>query len=69
MNVGCIPKKLMHYASMLGDNSHHMKYSGWNVDKSELKHDWGALVKKIQLHIKVIRAFLVRNSISATNRI
>ena len=52
VNVGCIPKKLMHYSAMLGENSHHMKYSGWNVNKSDLKHDWPTLVKKIQLHIK-----------------
>lgn len=52
VNVGCIPKKLMHYAAMMGENSHHMKYSGWNVDKNSVEHTWGTLVKKIQLHIK-----------------
>ena len=54
MNVGCIPKKLMHYTASLGEKGVHMKHSGWNVDPENLKHDWGTMVKKIQTHIKVI---------------
>lgn len=40
VNVGCIPKKLMHYCAMLGEARHDQKQSGWNVNIESLKHDW-----------------------------
>jgi thioredoxin reductase (NADPH) len=31
VNVGCIPKKLMHYASLLGESIVDQKELGWNL--------------------------------------
>ncbi|XP_011402602.1 PREDICTED: thioredoxin reductase 1, cytoplasmic-like [Amphimedon queenslandica] len=55
VNVGCIPKKLMHQAALLGDYMNDAPFFGWNVDtktgeKSEA-HDWKKMVSNIQSHI------------------
>lgn len=51
VNVGCVPKKLMHYAGMMGSL---LKYDsgayGWKYEN--LKHDWTGLVKTVQSHVK-----------------
>lgn len=51
VNVGCVPKKLMHYAGMIGSL---LKYDsnkyGWEFDN--LKHNWPTLVKTVQSHIR-----------------
>ena len=31
VNVGCIPKKLMHHAAQLGEHAHHAVEFGWKV--------------------------------------
>uniref|UniRef100_A0A7S0X6A9 thioredoxin-disulfide reductase (NADPH) n=1 Tax=Mantoniella antarctica TaxID=81844 RepID=A0A7S0X6A9_9CHLO len=49
VNVGCIPKKLMHQAGILGESFSDAKEFGWNV-KSE-GHDWNKMVTAIQDHI------------------
>ena len=51
VNVGCIPKKMMHYASMLGEMRHDQKSSGWEINPSA-KHNWKAMVKSVNIHIK-----------------
>lgn len=38
MNVGCIPKKLMHQASLLGEAVVDAQEFGWNISKGT--HDW-----------------------------
>lgn len=43
VNVGCIPKKLMHYASSLGELRHDQIAAGWNVDP-DATHDWAKMV-------------------------
>ncbi|XP_067931180.1 thioredoxin reductase 1, cytoplasmic-like [Watersipora subatra] len=51
VNVGCIPKKLMHHAALLG---HHLKDAreyGWNVDSETVKHNWQTLKTAVQDHI------------------
>ncbi|XP_065583835.1 thioredoxin reductase 1, cytoplasmic-like [Artemia franciscana] len=51
VNVGCIPKKLMHQSALIGkylDDSHAF---GWNTP-DKVKHDWNKMVEKIQVHIK-----------------
>lgn len=35
VNVGCIPKKLMHQASLLGESMHDAGSFGWNVKREE----------------------------------
>lgn len=32
VNVGCIPKKLMHYSATLSEARHDQNKSGWKVD-------------------------------------
>ncbi|XP_017004225.2 thioredoxin reductase 2, mitochondrial [Drosophila takahashii] len=54
VNVGCIPKKLMHQASLLGEAVHEAVAYGWNVDDQNLRPDWGKLVRSVQNHIKSV---------------
>uniref|UniRef100_A0A0A9YCV8 thioredoxin-disulfide reductase (NADPH) n=1 Tax=Lygus hesperus TaxID=30085 RepID=A0A0A9YCV8_LYGHE len=55
VNVGCIPKKLMHIASMLGDSIHDAKAFGWEVpEKSSVKINWTSLVEAVQNHVKSV---------------
>ncbi|EDW00235.1 thioredoxin reductase 1, mitochondrial isoform X1 [Drosophila grimshawi] len=53
VNVGCIPKKLMHQASLLGEAVHEAAAYGWNVD-DKIKPDWKKLVSSVQNHIKSV---------------
>ncbi|KAH8314991.1 hypothetical protein KR074_012490 [Drosophila pseudoananassae] len=53
VNVGCIPKKLMHQASLLGEAVHEAAAYGWSVDE-KIKPDWGKLVQSVQNHIKSV---------------
>lgn len=51
VNVGCVPKKLMHYAANLGHQMHDASHMGFNVpDKPEFK--WQGLVGPVQAHVK-----------------
>ncbi|EDW73246.2 LOW QUALITY PROTEIN: uncharacterized protein Dwil_GK16764 [Drosophila willistoni] len=54
VNVGCIPKKLMHQASLLGEAVHEAVAYGWNVNDQNIKPDWQKLVKSVQNHIKSV---------------
>eukprot|EP00808_Paulinella_micropora_P023071 g2886.t1 len=50
VNVGCIPKKLMHQAALLGEGwRHQAEHFGWKVQQSE--HNWDTLVANVQQHI------------------
>ena len=51
VNVGCIPKKMMHYAGILAEARTDMAAQGWNIDAEE-KPDWGKMVQSIQANIK-----------------
>lgn len=56
VNVGCIPKKLMHHAGLVGDV---LKYDaceyGWQTsDNSDLSHNWELMVSNIQDYIKAL---------------
>ena len=51
VNVGCIPKKLMHQASLLGEGMHDAKSYGWEVAE-QTKHNWETMVTNVQMHIK-----------------
>lgn len=39
VNVGCIPKKLMHQAALLGTAVKDAKKYGWQMPET-LRHDW-----------------------------
>lgn len=50
VNVGCIPKKLMHQAALLGHNFTDAKEFGWQVPE-KINHDWETMKNNIQDHI------------------
>lgn len=63
VNVGCIPKKLMHEAALLGEQANEMHYYGWGLAPSgdpvkahgkdaNLVFNWEQLVERIQDNIK-----------------
>ena len=54
VNVGCIPKKLMHQAALLGEKRREMEMFGWPNSSSDIPNqiDWQKLILKIQNHIK-----------------
>lgn len=54
VNVGCIPKKLMHQAALLGEAAHEAESYGWNIDATSVKIDWSKLTQSIQNHIKSV---------------
>lgn len=50
VNVGCIPKKLMHTAALLGETKHDMVNFGWD---SQLNgHSWETMRENVQNYIK-----------------
>lgn len=51
VNVGCIPKKLMHYAGLQYEELKDYEFLG-HPDKLEVKHDWEKMVFHVQQHIK-----------------
>eukprot|EP01137_Pigoraptor_chileana_P036228 Opistho-2@31435 len=51
VNVGCIPKKLMHTAALHGEHLEDAKAYGWDVDKEKITHRWDAMVQGVQDHI------------------
>ena len=50
VNVGCIPKKLMHQAAILGHSLADSTKYGWNTAE-KVEHNWKTMVKNIQDHI------------------
>lgn len=50
VNVGCIPKKLMHQAAILGHNLGDARHFGWDVPEG-VKHNWEKMKNEIQDHI------------------
>ncbi|XP_077996537.1 thioredoxin reductase 2, mitochondrial-like [Glandiceps talaboti] len=51
VNVGCIPKKLMHHASLLGEALHDARKYGWNINGNPTI-SWPTLVEGVQNHVK-----------------
>ena len=51
VNVGCIPKKLMHFASMVGELREDQKECGWDVNPS-LPHSWETMIEHVNNHIR-----------------
>ena len=49
VNVGCIPKKLMHQAGILGESFSDAKEYGWKIASEG--HDWQKMVQSIGDHI------------------
>ena len=51
VNVGCIPKKMMHYISQMGEYRSDMKGVGWDVNP-ETPHKWEDMMEKINSHVR-----------------
>ena len=45
VNVGCIPKKLMHQASILGENMKDAKEFGWKIPEGKVNKSFAFLLK------------------------
>jgi len=69
VNVGCIPKKLMHQAALLGEGMKDSESYGWAP--SERKHDWAQMVQNVQDHIHSLnfgyRSELMENNVKYLN--
>merc|ERR1711971_131746 len=50
VNVGCIPKKLMHYTGILGAGLHDAKALGWEFNEPE--HKWESMSEAVTNYIK-----------------
>ena len=50
VNVGCIPKKLMHQAAIIGEFMEDAKTFGWDVP--HVNHHWKTLVNNVQDYIR-----------------
>lgn len=51
VNVGCIPKKLFHRASLLREAQRDMPFYGWQLQEV-VQHDWNTLVTNVGDYIK-----------------
>ena len=47
VNVGCIPKKLMHQASILGENIKDAKEFGWKIPEGKVNKNLTFLLKAL----------------------
>ncbi|CAH1371069.1 hypothetical protein MTP99_012558 [Tenebrio molitor] len=55
VNVGCIPKKLMHQAALLGEAIHDARSYGFQLPQPEhIRHNWHSLREAVQNHIKSV---------------
>ncbi|XP_076007112.1 thioredoxin reductase 2, tandem duplicate 2 [Genypterus blacodes] len=51
VNVGCIPKKLMHQTALLGTAVKDAQKYGWNIS-GPVSHDWSTMADAIQNHVR-----------------
>ncbi|CAL8248837.1 unnamed protein product [Merluccius merluccius] len=51
VNVGCIPKKLMHRAALLGTAVHEARKYGWRIP-DPVSHDWATMAEAVQNHVR-----------------
>uniref|UniRef100_A0A914XA24 thioredoxin-disulfide reductase (NADPH) n=1 Tax=Plectus sambesii TaxID=2011161 RepID=A0A914XA24_9BILA len=51
VNVGCIPKKLMHQTAILGHAIKDAKEYGWEIPEGEIKLSWEKMKTAVQDHI------------------
>ncbi|XP_048865606.1 thioredoxin reductase 1, cytoplasmic-like isoform X2 [Brienomyrus brachyistius] len=53
VNVGCIPKKLMHQAALLGQAIQDSRRFGWEFEQ-QVSHSWSCMTAAIQKRIKAL---------------
>ncbi|KAG5184506.1 electron donor-dependent reductase [Tribonema minus] len=54
VNVGCVPKKLMHYAGLMGPAMRDAKNYGWQLPEDTPGFNWSTLVEVVQNHVKML---------------
>lgn len=54
INVGCIPKKLFHYAANLGESKADLEATGWNIDV-KATHEWAKMTAGVSKYIRNLR--------------
>lgn len=52
VNVGCIPKKLMHRAALVGEDLADAKSYGWDLDAATVGHSWETLAMNVNMHVR-----------------
>eukprot|EP01084_Bolivina_argentea_P015190 28397_1 len=54
VNVGCIPKKMMHYASLLGESMHDAHALGWQIPENhkDIKFSWAKLSDTVTSYVR-----------------
>ena len=57
MNVGCIPKKLMHQAALLGGAIKDSAKFGWELDQDKGNNRWWMLKHSVFFCVHVISSF------------
>ena len=69
VNVGCIPKKLLHHAANLGRLRKEQQMMGWKT--SDESFDWETAIQNINMHIKKLnfgyRSALIKNNVKYFN--
>lgn len=53
VNVGCIPKKMIHFASLCGTALQDQREAGWEFPE-KLEHNWVRMQGNIAKHIKIL---------------
>ena len=70
VNVGCIPKKLMHFAGQAGEYYEDTYATGWEIPEKK-SHNWQKMVQRVQAHIKKLnwgyKVALIENSVTYHN--
>lgn len=51
VNVGCIPKKMMHYAGILAEQRSDMASMGWEINNED-RPDWTKMAANINAHVR-----------------
>jgi len=54
VNVGCIPKKLMHYAGIVAEHSKEHPFIGFGEAFNKKNHSWEVMRENVQNYIHVI---------------
>lgn len=54
VNVGCVPKKLMHRAAVIGQTLHDAHHFGWKVGEESHNFDWSQLVTNTRNHVRML---------------
>ena len=62
VNVGCIPKKLMHTAGIHGESAEMSHRFGWNITAEG--HDWSQMVTQVNNYVKSLN-FAYKNDLKS----